>query len=740
MVRGAVSLRTLVARVSFAAAVMTVIFVWGVGAAQAATTWTVASTADDSGSSACDPTTSTCPTLRDAVNNSSAGDTVNVPAGSYTLTNGQLSVAHDLTINGAGAASVTVSGNNSSRVFEIENGVTATLSGVTVTAGNGSGGAGGTGVGGGIKVFGALTLSDSVVSGNTASVSGGGIDANGTLNVERSTISNNTTTGPGFAIGGGIDCFCTGVTVDASTISGNTASGGSGNNGGGILYSSGSDLVVTNSTVSGNSASAAGGGIYTDSGISTTNATLASNSSPDGANLFVNDTSSGGFQNTIIADAQGGGTNCDTSGVFPASQGNNLEDDNSANSQSQTPSCEFTQPTDQSHVDPKLGSLADNGGPTQTMALLPGSPAIDAGATVSSITTDQRGGPRPQGAAYDVGAYEAGAIVDMAISKSGSPSPATTGQTLTYTLKATNSSAGPDPAFGVVVSDNLPSGVTFQSAATSQGSCSNSSGKVTCNLGTIAKGSSATVTIKVTPSVSGSVTNTATVSSSGSDSDASNNTASVTTQVQKAGTTAAGSKPVAVTGKATGITFRSANVHGIVNPKGSSTIYYFQFGRTTHYGSTTPAGVAGSGSSSRSVSKALARLRPGTVYHYRIVAQNSHGTVNGHDRTFRTPQRPSLHVAPSRVPPGARVRIFGNAGGCPAGDQVTLMSRAFSPAHNFAGVPAVFARVRRDGGFSTTTQIPRGRAAGRYVVTGRCGGGNLGVSAALAVIIPRFTG
>jgi hypothetical protein len=86
------------------------------------------------------------------------------------------------------------------------------------------------------------------------------------------------------------------------------------------------------------------------------------------------------------------------------------------------------------------------------------------------------------------------------------------------------------------------------------------------------------------------------------------------------------------------------------------------------------------------------------------------------------------------------VRVFGNAGGCPAGDQVTLMSRAFSPAHNFAGVPAISTRVRPGGGFSTTTQIPSGLAAGRYVITGRCGGGNLGVSASLTVIVPRFTG
>jgi hypothetical protein len=133
-------------------------------------------------------------------------------------------------------------------------------------------------------------------------------------------------------------------------------------------------------------------------------------------------------------------------------------------------------------------------------------------------------------------------------------------------------------------------------------------------------------------------------------------------------------------------------------------------------------------------------LRPGTLYHYRIVARNANGTTFGRDRTFRTPQRPSLHVTPSRALAGASVRVFGNAGGCPRGDTVTLLSSAFSSTHEFAGVPAVFTRVKARGAFSTTTRIPSGRAAGPYGITARCGGGNLGVSATLTVIVPMFTG
>jgi hypothetical protein len=87
----------------------------------------------------------------------------------------------------------------------------------------------------------------------------------------------------------------------------------------------------------------------------------------------------------------------------------------------------------------------------------------------------------------------------------------------------------------------------------------------------------------------------------------------------------------------------------------------------------------------------------------------------------------TLHVTPSSVPAGDLVRVFGSVGGgCARGATVTLFSRAFNPRHEFAGVPAIFARAGRTGGFSTTTTIPLGRAAGLYSIGGRCGGGSFG--------------
>jgi hypothetical protein len=96
----------------------------------------------------------------------------------------------------------------------------------------------------------------------------------------------------------------------------------------------------------------------------------------------------------------------------------------------------------------------------------------------------------------------------------------------------------------------------------------------------------------------------------------------------------------------------------------------------------------------------------------------------------------SIRVHPHRVEAGHRIHIRGSADGCPVGDRVTLLSEAFPHRHEFAGVPAVFTRVKSGGKFERRVRIPAHRAAGRYSVTGRCGGGNLGVTAHFRVVRP----
>ena len=96
----------------------------------------------------------------------------------------------------------------------------------------------------------------------------------------------------------------------------------------------------------------------------------------------------------------------------------------------------------------------------------------------------------------------------------------------------------------------------------------------------------------------------------------------------------------------------------------------------------------------------------------------------------------TIHASPNPVHAGKKVRVFGNAGGCPVGDRVTLLSRAFSHKHEFAGVPAVFATVKASGHYSKRTRIPAKRTPKTYKITARCGGGNFGVVRKLRVLAP----
>jgi hypothetical protein len=100
--------------------------------------------------------------------------------------------------------------------------------------------------------------------------------------------------------------------------------------------------------------------------------------------------------------------------------------------------------------------------------------------------------------------------------------------------------------------------------------------------------------------------------------------------------------PVAVTGAATGVTVTSATLTGTVDPNGRATTWYFEYGTSTSYGSRTSAKSAGSGTTATGVSEAVSNLRPGRVYHYRLVARSDGGTSRGADRTFSTAGPPTV--------------------------------------------------------------------------------------------------
>src|SRR5271166_2651867 len=273
------------------------------------------------------------------------------------------------------------------------------------------------GSGGGIENSGTLSVTDSTFSGNSASggflsfESGGGIGNSGTLSVTDSTFSSNSATSAitpdlsagGAASGGGIGNSGT-LSVTNSTFSGNSATvdgGGGGIGNCGTL----SVATVSNSTISGNSATVReenqmegyGGGIA-DSGVgSITYVTVADNSAASGGGVAITFGAQSLFDSidSIFQNTQGGNVSV-AAGVF-RSLGHNLFSDDPGIS---------IAPTDRVNTNPLLGPLANNGGPTLTQALLPGSPAINAGIPVVGITTDQRGAPRPAGSAPDIGAFQ----------------------------------------------------------------------------------------------------------------------------------------------------------------------------------------------------------------------------------------------------------------------------------------------------------------------------------------------
>ena len=359
-------------------------------------------------------------TLRDAVNQANADNgqdlivfdrSVFSNAQTITLSQGELDLTHNLDIIAprdslTGGDLVTVSGNKASRVFEIEKGATVTVSGLIVADGN----VVGVNSGGGIKNSGTLTLDNSTISGNSitrdnvhsVSGDGGGIFNTGTMNVRNSTISGNSVRDSnllfipaGYKIengGGGI--FNSGtLTLDNSTISGNSVSGLS-IYGGGILNKG--KLTLAFSTFTLNSASN-GGGVYNSPGY--TNLVLGGTIPPGSTDV----------RNTIIASNlnSASGVNPDVSGTF-ISNGYNLIGDS-------TGSTGFDATgdivgTSDNPIDPRLASLDNNGGSTQTIALLPDSPAIGAGdPTVldTDPTTDQRGLPRRAAdGTTDIGAFE----------------------------------------------------------------------------------------------------------------------------------------------------------------------------------------------------------------------------------------------------------------------------------------------------------------------------------------------
>jgi hypothetical protein len=199
-------------------------------------------------------------------------------------------------------------------------------------------------------------------------------------NDDHVTIRNSTAAGGG-GIANGIFSMSTLVAVP---LDGNSAYGFS-------------TATLTNVTLSGNAAEYGGGILNSVGTAALTNVALSGNSANQGSGIFNlnNPTTHLTLKNSIVANSASG------------DNGDGQAADEALFSLWSDDSCTFTASSgNQPNTDPLLGPLADNGGSTLTHMLLPGSPAIDAGADEGAPTTDQRGLPRPSGLAYDIGAVE----------------------------------------------------------------------------------------------------------------------------------------------------------------------------------------------------------------------------------------------------------------------------------------------------------------------------------------------
>ncbi len=405
----------------------------------------------------------------------SGADTIDLQT-DVTLTSALPDIISELTINGNDHTIARDSAASNFRILFVNSGGNLTLNRATLANGIAQEyPLTGRPIGGGLLNYGTTTINDSIIRDNGAFTAGGGL-ANyhyATLTINNSTIRNNGPNGISYLGGAGILNWGGTVTINNSTVSNN--SGGEAIRNWRIKDGSVADSFTTirNSTISAVSGQRAldmlgGGNITVDSSTIVGQSTrsyeplivaAAGGTTPGNAAIVM--------RNSIAFDmGSGGAPVCLTSAVDGAtatitSDGHNLVSD---------ASCGFTATGDQQSVSAanlKLGPLADNGGPTQTYALLPGSVAIDAGDT--TLTTDQRGEARPYGPADDIGAFELTIPGTVIIEKRTAPAGGvdfgfvitdTQGVTSTFTLSDTERYTVTNAAPGtyVVVEDEFFSG------------------------------------------------------------------------------------------------------------------------------------------------------------------------------------------------------------------------------------------------------------------------------------------
>ena len=321
-------------------------------------------------------------------------------SGTITLASALSDITNPLSIIGPGAGVITVSGANLYRVFYVNPGPVY-ISGITISNGTF------TETGGGIANYGNLTVANTVFLNNSAS-SGAGLYSQGGGNI---VITDCTFTGNVAVYGGG----AVQVSGGNMTITGSTFSGNHARYGGAIDMGNLCSLTVRNSTFTDNTGNSDVGGDVGGAiaaffnSVSLLNNTFSGNHAPAGGALYVQPGVTVNAINNIFSGSAGS-SNCNV--AITGTNSHNLDFGGPV----PLNSCNATYTGD-----PLLDIPADNGGPTQTMALLVGSAALNVADPSGAPATDQRGWPRPA-SGIDIGAYESMPEASLAISTTGSGS------------------------------------------------------------------------------------------------------------------------------------------------------------------------------------------------------------------------------------------------------------------------------------------------------------------------------
>jgi hypothetical protein len=428
-----------------------------------------------------------------------------------------------LIIQGAGAGETIINASGSGAgAFEVASGANLTLEGVTVEGANNGAAA--------ISNSGSMTISDSSISNNSV----GAIENDGSMSISDSGISDNTGEGGIFNDGT--------LTITGSTISNNTITFNSDTGGGGIVNNFGfanATLTIIDSTITANSSHTHGGGIAIDGGTATIiNSTISGNRAVfDGGGIDSN-YGTVTLYNTIVAgNASSDGTN-DIRGAVSALSAGNLIGDGTGLSGISNGSNGNQIGTQSNPIAPLLSPLGNYGGPTQTMELLTGSPALNAGTTSvpgGLPPTDQRGDTRTLNAKVDIGAVEYQYDLDLIgyLAAGGAPGK------VQYHYTVTNN--GLDPVEGATLTIMLPAGISYSSATVPAGWTETNPGNGTVTFtdsGSLSSGQSASFAIAasvVNTTVGASFTTTASVGPTAADDNLLNNFVNLTVTNEQAG-------------------------------------------------------------------------------------------------------------------------------------------------------------------------------------------------------------